>query len=1455
MNKPRILTAGVAALLAFPSFVGAVDRNWTGGGAPGVWTDPANWDTGVPTTDTGDNIFLHLPGTLTGPTINAGTLYVSVGTPGDELSGFTFSSGTYNLTTIRVGEAHDGLNPTSNRFGRAFINAGTTINVADQFFLGEWDGGTGRVIQSGGDVNVGGQFRVGHWPQADVGGGTDSIYTLNGGTFTVAGDPADPFAEGQAGNVFLGIDSTGILIVNNGVFTSKGITLDNRAATGGEDTLEINGGVVNLGANGIVSQNAGNPGTYEVRLRGGTLRATASWTSNLETTLASGGTGIVYDTNGNVITLSGAVRGPGGLTKSGVGTLILTGDNNYSGGTTITAGTVNVGSGGNSGSLGVGPVVINGGTSLDFNRTDSLTVPGAVSGTGSVNVNSGALRLANVSGSLTVTVANGATFGAGGTVGTVTAGNAAVLEAGVAGTGDFTTSTLTINDGTLRVSVGTGTTKFVVTNPGGFVPNGATTISLNAIGLGVGTFPIIDYTGTIGGAGFAGLTLVGLPSRAIGGLVHNTTGTSVDLNVTAIDRPKWTGAIDGNWDTTTQNWQLVTLGGPATYINLDEVLFDDTASGTTTINLATSVTPTAVTFNNPAKTYTLSGAGGIGGATGLTKQGAGRTILATANTYTGSTNVEAGILQIGDGSTGSLSGTTVTIGTGAAVELNVAGAYATPTTGPGTLRTIGVNNFDLAAGILSGNGLLNIAGAATQVISVANQAIYDGDITITAGMLRATGPQALGTTVKPTVIMDGGGLDVNDQDLGAEHVVVIGNGPGGNGAIVNNGGGTVFNLHRVTLAGPASFGGTGRWDIRDGGIPGQLLDLSDFKLTKVGANQVSLVNIDITPGDIDINSGTFSIEANSNVGPGGTITLNPGGTLGLWVNNAGRLTRNIVANGGSITELGSAGTTTVDSPLSLQANLDFNVNNAATVFNYVGNITEAGGPRTVNVNGPGRLVLLGNNSWTGGFNVNSGTLQVGNGGTAGTLGSGPGTVNGTLVLGRSDGIALTSSINAGGPAGNMILVGGGVVTLANGVDLKLNDLNFGVNGQNDTVGGTLRIADGNNILVQNTLVMGNSAGAGGPNVGVIEQTGGTLQVNAPDTDGRNFVLGHWPQGQGTYNQSGGTLISPNISMAISWDGSGTYNLSNGLASVRGLRFGHSAGQAGVFNLTGGTLELGDQGIWEQNPAFPNDINFGGGTIVAATNTEIRLPAELTGVNGNVVFNTSGLALTVSGALSGAGGYVKTGLGTMTVTSPNIYTGGTIVDGGTLLVNNPLGSGTGSGNVDVAPGSTLGGNGFIGQGGSVVVTVDGKLAPGSTVGTLTMNLGTGILNVTGAVAGPATAALEFDLGVTSDLVQLTSGALTIGAGTLEFDDFLFTISGVLAQGDYVLFDTTLPIVGTLGLNTTGSLAGGLTGTLQFADGTNDLILHVVPEPTTTSALLGGLGMLLAGRRRRRNAAQP
>jgi hypothetical protein len=134
--------------------------------------------------------------------------------------------------------------------------------------------------------------------------------------------------------------------------------------------------------------------------------------------------------------------------------------------------------------------------------------------------------------------------------------------------------------------------------------------------------------------------------------------------------------------------------------------------------------------------------------------------------------------------------------------------------------------------------------------------------------------------------------------------------------------------------------------------------------------------------------------------------------------------------------------------------------------------------------------------------------------------------------------------------------------------------------------------------------------------------------------------------------------------------------------------------------------------------------------------------------------------------------------------------------------------------------------------------------------LTLVLGTGSLDLS-ATAG-LTGYLRFELGPTADRVLLSSGNLNIGTGGLDLDDFTFTDVGGLAEGTYVLFDTNSDIVGTLGSHLQDNLLGfGVA--LQFANGANgrdDLVLVVLPEPNSVMALLVGLGVL-ATRRRKSN----
>ena len=104
----------------------------------------------------------------------------------------------------------------------------------------------------------------------------------------------------------------------------------------------------------------------------------------------------------------------------------------------------------------------------------------------------------------------------------------------------------------------------------------------------------------------------------------------------------WNGNVSGNWDTTTANWKVNGVPG-ALYADGTPVVFDDTATGTTSVTNDSMVVPlAAVTVNNTSKNYTLSGAGTLSGTINLIKNGPGTLTVSSYNDYAGVTTVSAG---------------------------------------------------------------------------------------------------------------------------------------------------------------------------------------------------------------------------------------------------------------------------------------------------------------------------------------------------------------------------------------------------------------------------------------------------------------------------------------------------------------------------------------------------------------------------------------------------------------------------------------------------------------------------------------------------------------------------------------------------------------------------------------------------------------------------------------------
>jgi autotransporter-associated beta strand protein len=138
---------------------------------------------------------------------------------------------------------------------------------------------------------------------------------------------------------------------------------------------------------------SGSGGTLS--MNGGTATATVTDAAGNHTIAAplvlNSSTTVAVNNSGDTLTLSSAVSGSGGLTKTGAGTLVLAASNLYMGGTTIAGGTLAMGNGGTTGTL---PAGITNNAVLAFDRSDAITLGGLIGGSGSlVQAGPGTLNL------------------------------------------------------------------------------------------------------------------------------------------------------------------------------------------------------------------------------------------------------------------------------------------------------------------------------------------------------------------------------------------------------------------------------------------------------------------------------------------------------------------------------------------------------------------------------------------------------------------------------------------------------------------------------------------------------------------------------------------------------------------------------------------------------------------------------------------------------------------------------------------------------------------------------------------------------------------------------------------------------------------------------------------------------------------------------------------------------
>jgi autotransporter-associated beta strand protein len=548
---------------------------------------------------------------------------------------------------------------------------------------------------------------------------------------------------------------------------------------------------VNIVANTTLNLGAGR--TAQLWKFGDTSGSQA-WIVSAEHTLTLAGTTPGFQINNGTTRIDSVIAGTAGLAKTGSGTLTLTAANAYTGATTITAGTLQIGNAGTLGSLAPTSAITNN-SALIFNRTNTLTqgtdFANVIAGTGSMTKNgSGTLILSGANtytGKTTISagtlqIGNNSTTGTLSTASVITNNSSLVFQRsngiiqgtgfadGIAGTGSLTNAgvgTLTLNEANTYsglTTVNAGSIKVLHANAlgastAGTVVNGTGAGSVSNARLELeGGITVTGETLTINGAGnfygalsstsgsntWAGNVTIGSSGTRLGCTTGNTltvsgiinsgsveTGLIIrtqDLNSTVI----LSGANNYLGDTSVLIGKLQLAGGndrlpPTSRLvmgssgtNNPDAEFDLNGRNQTVAGVALTGTATKNSINNSsatAATLTInpiaanSFAGTVKGNLSLTKIGSSIQTLAGANTYSGNTTISGGTLTLGannvlpDNSSIFIGAATLnaTTSTDTAGALNVTAA-ATINLGPGAALAFANSSA------VSWAGSLNITG-------------------------------------------------------------------------------------------------------------------------------------------------------------------------------------------------------------------------------------------------------------------------------------------------------------------------------------------------------------------------------------------------------------------------------------------------------------------------------------------------------------------------------------------------------------------------------------------------------------------------------------------------------------------------------------------------------------------------------------------------------------------------
>ncbi|HEX5686611.1 MAG TPA: autotransporter-associated beta strand repeat-containing protein, partial [Ideonella sp.] len=1186
--------------------------------------------------------------------------------------------------------------------------------------------------------------------------------------------------------------------------------------------ITVTGGTLRVGSDDHLSS-----GT--LTLDGGKLaNAVGSGSFTVDNAITLGASGGTFEISGGggatQVTLSGVISGSGSLTKTTAAILELSGNNAYTGATTVSAGTLLVSHANALGTTGGATTVASGATAR---IAGGLAVDEAFSITGTgksvSSVEYGALHLVSgsstLSGNITlagdadISAASGATLTISGALngsaalnktdaGTLALSNTS-NEAGLSGDMTVTAGTLSVSaddnlsTGTLTLAGGTLALAGVTTIDNAVSVLASSTLSASANATLSGT---VSGTGALAKTGASTLTLSG--SNTYSGAITVSAGGLTVSGGSAIGD---TAALVLGAGTT-----LTLAGGNETIGSLS-------GSGNVVLGYR-------LTLGGDNTSTTFSGVISSSGSSGISKTGSGTFTLSGANTYTGSTSVSAGTLAIGGGGTVG-SNSAVTVASGATLSSSVAHLSLGSLSGAGTaafganILSVGAANSSTTfSGALTGSGDVQKTGTGTWTLS--------GDNSGSSAALLVNGGGALsiasdGNLTTGTVTLNGGTLTLtgattvdNAIGLGVSH-------------------GTVQANAAATLEGSISGGGD---------------------LVKTGSATLTLSGTSAHSGDTNIQAGTLVLTGS--LAATNAVAVSAGATLaGTGTITASSVT---VASGGILAPgSGGAGTLTLNANLSMDTGAilqaDINGTTAGTDYDQVvvnGSVTLGAGSN---------LPLLAvTHGYTPGL-ADSHTLIDNDGGDAigntfdglpegGTLtATGNGTVlTASYVGGDGNDFTLTAPSNSAPvvtgldgdttaytPGSTVLLDAGGDAVVSDAED-DLADWDGGsLTVQRVTAGSADPSANdvlGFDLTGAGFTVSGGNLQSGGLTFATFTSTGGVLTINftgsgtAATTALVQDVMRHvsyrndTPYGNATLRlalsdsmgasiDSDVTLTCASIYVDQSNDDAGG-DAADGFSLREALARGNAQGGADTIYVVladDSTITLGSS----VNAGSGDALDLGQANGLTVTGQQLRLGGSF------VITNDSGDTATLTTTLNGGSLLTKAGAGTLVLDSTdnvNWHNGGTTVSGGTLSVasDSMLGTGTltlDGGTLDVTsatvidnaiavgnPGGALGGSadwtaaGTVSGSGELTKTGSGQL---TLSGTSAHSGGTTVSGGTLAVAGDA---------------QLGSGTLTLNGGTLSLTGATTIDNGlVVGAGSGTV---------AIGSGLTATLSGLISGTGDF-----------------------------------------